>query len=281
MREFKRQAGTAAASAKRIRLLLFSLALKCHDPRELPVSNFMDRICMSVIRSLHLLLALVIPALLGILAGAVWALVTRDRRRTTNAVACVVGWLAPRLAGLRIECANRHFLATRPAVVVFNHQSGLDPVILCALLQRDIVGVAKQPLARNPLLGPLLRLPGTIFLGDREERRARVLQQVQQVLDSGMSIVMAPEGTRVHAAQSGGVGRFRSGACEIARRCAVPVLPIVIHNSGERLAARDRQLFPGIVRVTVLPPRRIASDDDFEQATRQLEQDYVAALAQP
>lgn len=235
---------------------------------------------MAVIRSLHLLLALVIPALLGIITGTIWALVTRDRRRTTNAVACVVGWLGPRLAGLRIECADRHFLATQPAVVVFNHQSGLDPVILCALLQRDIVGVAKQPLARNPLLGPLLRLPGTIFLGGKEDRRARVLEQVQQVLDSGMSIVMAPEGTRVHAAQSGGVGRFRSGACEIAQRCGVPILPIVIHNSGERLVARGRQLFPGPVRITVLPPRHIATGDDFEQATRQLEQDYVATLAQ-
>ncbi|MFZ5602964.1 MAG: lysophospholipid acyltransferase family protein [Pseudomonadota bacterium] len=232
---------------------------------------------MPVIRSLHLLFALVIPALLGIISGALWALCTADRRRTTNAVMRVVGWLAPRLAGLRIQCSNRHFLAQRPAVVVFNHQSGLDPVILCALLQRDAVGVAKQPLARNLLLGPLLRFPGTIFLGEKTERRTRVLEQAQVALDSGLSIVMAPEGTRVQSPS--GVGRFRSGACEIAQRCGVPVLPVVIHNSGERLAARGRQLFPGPVRVTVLPPRWIALGADLEKATRELEQAYVAALA--
>ena len=236
---------------------------------------------MSVIRSLHLLFALVIPAVLGIITGAIWALLTRDRRRTANAIASVVGWLAPRLAGLRIECTQRDLLAQRPAVVVFNHQSGLDPVILCTLLRRDVVGVAKPSLARNPLLGPLLRLPGTIFLGEKSERRAQVLKQAQALLDSGLSIVMAPEGTRVLPGSNSPVGHFRSGACELAQRCGVPLLPIVIHNSGERLAARGRELFPGTVRITVLPPRRIAGDADIEQATRELEQDYVAALAQP
>lgn len=238
---------------------------------------------MAVIRSLHLLLALVIPALLGIVTGLLWSLFSRDQRRTINAVAGVVGWLGPRLAGLRIECDNAHWLQQRPAVVVFNHQSGLDPVILCAVLRRDMVGVAKQPLARNPLLGPLLRFPGTIFLGGKDAaRRERVLQQVQQVLSSGLSVVMAPEGTRVnrHDGSHISVGHFRSGACEIAQRCQVPLLAVVIHNSGERLAARSRQLFPGPVRITILPPRFIAPDQDPEQATRQLEQDYAATLAQ-
>jgi putative phosphoserine phosphatase/1-acylglycerol-3-phosphate O-acyltransferase len=232
---------------------------------------------MRVVRTLHLLVALVVPALLGIFTGMLVALLSRDRRRTLNAVATVVGWLAPRLAGLRIEvdAASQAHLQ-RPAVITFNHQSGLDPVILCALLQRDVVGVAKDSLRRNPLLGPLLRVTGSIFLGAREERRERVLAQASAVLAQGLSIVIAPEGTRVH---NGAVGSFHTGACLLAQRCHVPLVPVVIFNSGERLAPRSRELFPGPVRVRVLAPRRISEDDDIEQATRALEQSYVDTLA--
>ena len=232
---------------------------------------------MSWIRTLHLLLALVIPALAGIVTGLAWIASGRSRRQTVAAVARVVGTLGPLLAGLRIECEGKdHLQQTGPAVIVFNHQSGLDPVILAAILKRDVVGVAKQPLQQNPLLGPLLRLTDTVFLGDRNGRRERVLEQVSQVLSQGRSVVMAPEGTRVHNRR---VGSFRSGACEMAARCQVPLIPVVIHNSGDRLAPRSRLLFPGPIRVSVLAPRWLPPDGDFEQATRQLEQDYERELA--
>lgn len=232
---------------------------------------------MHIVRTLHLLMALVVPAVLGIATGLLVALSTRDRRRTLNAVARVIGWLAPPLAGLRIEVdrAGLHHLQ-RPAVITFNHQSGLDPVILCVLLQRDVVGVAKDSLRRNPLLGPLLRVTGSIFLGDRHDRRERVLAQAAAVLTQGLSIVIAPEGTRVH---NGEVGTFHTGACLLAQRCNVPLVPVVIFDSGERLAPRSCALFPGLVHVRVLPPRWIDADDDIERATRVLEQLYVETLA--
>ena len=232
---------------------------------------------MRAVRTLHLLVALVIPALLGIATGLLLALFTRDRRRAINGVAAVVGWLGPRLAGLRIELddTSRNHLC-RPAIFTFNHQSGLDPVIMCALLRRDVVGVAKDSLRRNPLLGPLLRVTGTIFLGARTERRERVLTQAAELIQQGCSIVIAPEGTRVYGAR---MGRFHSGACELAQRCSVPLVPVVIHNSGERLAPRSRLLYPGPVRVSVLPPRHIGPAESIEDATHALEQAYADALA--
>lgn len=233
---------------------------------------------MRAVRTLHLVVALVIPALLGTLTGLLVALLTRDRRRTINSVASVVGHLGPVLAGTPLQITGRdHSTFAQPAIITFNHQSGLDPVIMCAVVQRNVVGVAKDSLRHNPLLGPLLRVTGTIFLGGKEERRSRVLTQAEAVIHTGCSIVIAPEGTRVAGRQ---VGRFHSGACELARRCDVPVIPVVIHNSGERLAPRSHVLHSGPVRVTVLTPYRIPPDQSIEAATQTLEQLYVATLAQ-
>lgn len=232
---------------------------------------------MEWLRTLHLLIALVIPALLGTLVGLLVLVVTRDRRRTINAVATVVGMLGPRLAGLKLHISGTGIDFPRPCIITFNHQSGLDPVIMCALVRRDVVGVAKDSLRHNPVIGPLLRVTGSIFLGGRQERRQRVLDQAQAVIRSGCSIVIAPEGTRQLGAT---VGHFHSGACELAQRCAVPLIPVVIHNSGDRLAPRSRLLYPGPVHVTVLPARHIAPQHSVEHATRELEQAYVDTLTQ-
>ncbi len=230
---------------------------------------------MNLLRTFHLLIALLLPALLGTLAGLLTLLLTRNRRKTINSVATVVGSLGPRLAGLQLQIESTAGEFPRPAIITFNHQSGLDPVIMCAIVKRDVVGVAKDSLRHNPVLGPLLKVTGTIFLGGPQARRERVLNQAEAVLRSGCSIVLAPEGTRHDGAA---VGRFHSGACELAQRCKVPLVAVVIHNSGERLAARSHVLHPGPVRITLLPPRRIAADADIETATRTLEQDYADAL---
>jgi len=233
---------------------------------------------MRIVRTLHLLIALLIPALLGTLAGAIVGLITRDRRRTINTVARVVGFLGPKLAGLKLQIsAAQDIDFPRPAIITFNHQSGLDPVIMCALIKRDVVGVAKDSLRHNPVLGPLLRVTGTIFLGRSPQRRERVLARAEAVIRSGCSIVLAPEGTRV---KGDSVGRFHTGACELAQRCGVPLVAVVIHNSGDRLAPRHHQLYPGPVRITLLTPRTIPATASIEAATQQLEQDYTDALSQ-
>src|SRR5512134_2259609 len=85
----------------------------------------------------------------GLAAGVATLAATRDRRRAINRAIAVWGDLGTRAAGARLDVRGREHLALRPAIFVFNHQSGADPFLLCALLRRDFVGVAKAEIRKN------------------------------------------------------------------------------------------------------------------------------------
>lgn len=236
---------------------------------------------MKLIRLVHLLVALLVPALSAVICGLVISLFSRNLRLRVNLISKVVALLGPNLAGLTLHCSgSEHLQQNRPAIFIFNHQSGLDPVIVCALLKRDVVGVAKPALASNPVLGPLLKLTGTLFVdrGTGEKgtlpREDLMLAAVER-LKEGYSIAIAPEGTRVH---NHAVGRFKLGAFELAQRSGFPIVPIVIHNSGKRLAPKSTQLTPGTVNISVLPSSKVAKDEDLTAAATQMEQRYEACL---
>jgi 1-acyl-sn-glycerol-3-phosphate acyltransferase len=188
----------------------------------------------------------------GLVAGvAVW-LVTRDRRRALNRALALWGELGTAAAGIRLEVAGRQHLDVRPAVFLINHQSGVDPIIVCALLRRDFVGVAKREVRRNPVLGPAFAFAGTVFL-DRvdPERALRALAPAVETLRAGVSIAIAPEGTR---SRDHRLGRFKKGAFRLALAARTPIVPIVIENSRDVLPRGAWIMTPATVRVAVHPP---------------------------
>ena len=62
----------------------------------------------------------------------------------------LAGELGSVLAGVRLDVQGAQYLATRPAVFLFNHQSQLDVLILAKLLRGGFTGVAKKELAALP-----------------------------------------------------------------------------------------------------------------------------------
>lgn len=239
---------------------------------------------MTLLRPLHLILALIIPAISAIAWGSLLKLCGRPPASIAKAMTRVVGCLGPRLAGLTLHCEHPQRLNTGPAVFIFNHQSGLDPVIVAALIsssarQGGVTGVAKQSLAHNPLLGPLLRLTGSLFVTRGEGWEQQLLPQATARMAVGCSIVIAPEGTRSYG-KGLRVGSFRLGAFAIARHCQIPIVPIVIHNSGTRLPPRSAQLRSGPVYVSVLEPYKIDPELDLQQAATKMEHTYDDCLAQ-
>jgi len=239
---------------------------------------------MTLLRPLHLILALIIPAISAITWGSLLKLCGRPPASIVRSMTRIVGCLGPRLAGLTIHCEHQKHLNSSPAVLLFNHQSGLDPVIVAALISSSVnhgsvTGVAKQSLARNPLLGPLLRLTGSLFVTGGEGWEQQLLPQAVARVAAGFSIAIAPEGTRRYGGGSP-VGSFRPGAFAIARHCQIPIIPIVIHNSGERLPPRSTQLRPGPVYVSVLEPWQIGREADLKQTAQEMERRYAVCLAQ-
>jgi len=188
----------------------------------------------------------------GLAVGVAVLAATADRRRALNRAIALWGDLGTRAAGIRLEVEERERLALRPAVFVLNHRSGIDPILVCALLRRDFVGVAKREIRRNPVLGPAFAFVGTVFV-DRADRAqaVRALGPAVEVLRRGLAVAVAPEGTRAAGER---LGRFKKGAFRIAMAAGVPVVPIVIENAAEVLPRGGWVMTPATVRVHVLTP---------------------------
>jgi putative phosphoserine phosphatase/1-acylglycerol-3-phosphate O-acyltransferase len=206
-----------------------------------------------VLRSLGVLASVLVSLLVGILLFAVW----RDRQRAANAMIGVWIRVAPPIAGLRLEVQHAERIdASRPAVFTFNHQSSADILILCMLLRRDFTGVAKQELRRHWVLGPAFAFAGAVFI-DRFDRPKAIaaLQPAVDVVRGGISVGIAPEGTR---SRDGRLGPFKKGAFRLALAARVPIVPIVLHDSARILPRKAIAVRPGTVHVEVLEP--IATD---------------------
>ena len=214
---------------------------------------------IDVVRTV-LAVAAILP---GLIVGlAIW-IGTRDRRRARNRAVALWGDLGTRAAGVRLEVEGRaHLEDARPAVFVLNHQSGVDPFLICALLRRDFVGIAKREIRANPVLGPAFAFAGVVFVDRSDPARVRnALEPAVEALRAGLSLAIAPEGTR-----SGGatLGSFKRGAFQIAIRARVPIVPIVFENAADVLPRGAWIMTPATVRVTVLQP---VSTDDWQLET--------------
>ena len=213
-------------------------------------------------------------------AGGVAWLGTRSSRHARNSMMSALGDFGTGLAGLDIEVAGRdHLERVRPAVFIFNHQSMLDAVVLAQLVRHDLVAFCKQELATNPVLGPLMRASGAIFVDRGNGEAARgPLRLGMAALRDGHSIAVAPEGTRGNGED---VAPFRHGAFVLAHKAGVPVVPVVLHNCGDAMPRGSLLLRPLQLRVTVLPPLDVSGwkAREFGPRVTQVEDQYRAVLA--
>jgi putative phosphoserine phosphatase/1-acylglycerol-3-phosphate O-acyltransferase len=162
------------------------------------------------------------------------ALLNRDRQRLLNACLSLSGELGRTLAGvqLRVE-GEEHLWSQRPAIFLYNRQSSIDPILVAAMLRREFAPVARDALRRLPLLGRLVEATGTVFVGpDIHERGRKPLEPAIEVLRSGTSLMIAPEGSRSPTPM---LRPFKRGAFRLALESGVPIVPIVLRNSLDAL----------------------------------------------
>jgi putative phosphoserine phosphatase/1-acylglycerol-3-phosphate O-acyltransferase len=187
------------------------------------------------------------------LVGLPVALLDGGWRRAVNVTGALWGELGTALADVSVRVAGEeHLWSSRPAVFIFNHQSAVDVLLLCKLLRRDFVGISKQEVRRNPIFGPLFALAGTVFIDRFHRARAiEALAPAVAALRRGLSVVIAPEGTRSPTPRP---GRFKKGAFHLALAARVPIVPIVFRNTLDALPKHGVVIRPAVVDVVVHPP---------------------------
>jgi len=206
-----------------------------------------------VARSATRLAATVATVLAVRKARARMALLDEGRRHDTGAQ--ILSGLARDLLdahGVTIECTGR--LPTAPAVLVANHVSYLDPLLIASFV--PIVPVAKIEAAAWPVLGETMRTLGVLFV-DRHEPAsgAAVIREGSRIAAEGTSILGFPEGT---TSNGDSVLQFYRGLFVIAQEARVPVIPIALRYVSREMSWVGRDSFvPHYLRATTRPSTRV------------------------
>ena len=184
--------------------------------------------------------------------GAGVGLLNRSRRQGIDLATTLAGEVGLALAGISVEVqGEEHLWSHRPAVFMFNHQSQLDMLVVLKLLRREFTGVAKKEIASQPPWGQLFRLADVAFVDRGNTSRAReALAPAIERLKAGISLAIAPEGTRSYTPR---LGRFKKGGFHVAMQAGVPIVPIVVRNSSESQWRGSRTMRPATIDVVVLP----------------------------
>jgi 1-acyl-sn-glycerol-3-phosphate acyltransferase len=140
-----------------------------------------------------------------------------------------------------------------PAVIVTNHASYIDGLLLFALLPARARFVAKRELAGNPVLHFVLRAAGVVFVERFDlERSAGDARRLAALARDGELLVFFAEGTFTRAP---GLMPFHMGAFVTGAESAAPVVPLTLR--GTRSVLRDGQWLPrrAAIRVEAGAPR--------------------------
>jgi 1-acyl-sn-glycerol-3-phosphate acyltransferase len=120
----------------------------------------------------------------------------------------------------------------RSSVVVCNHRSYLDSILLISLFEKHTT-IVKSRLFDIPFFGRMLQWSGYIpssAEGRFAEMMIRRIEEMEAFLAGGGNIIVFPEGTR---SRNGTLGRFNKGAFKIARNCRVPISVLCIRNTDQ------------------------------------------------
>lgn len=167
-------------------------------------------------------------------------------------VARVFYAVAGKALDLKIEVEGEEELEKRPAILMMNHQSMLDVLVIGRLMPKHTSMMAKQSLKYTPL-GPFMTMSGAVSVDRGNNARA-----VQTLITAGetmkaykTSLYMFPEGTRT-SGEEPDMLPLKKGGFHLALQAELPIIPIVAENYWRLY---HKGLFAsGTIKVRVLPP---------------------------
>jgi len=169
-------------------------------------------------------------------------------------IAHALAWILTHLVCRYRVYGRERVPLTGPLLIVANHLSWYDPLLLGVILPRRIWFFGKEEIFRWPVVGGIARMTGQIAV-ERGSSDRTALEKALAYLREGHALMIFPEGTverqeRMIAA--------RTGVAMLALRSSAPVLPIA-HSGTRRILRSLRSWFPrvkvkiGTPYVPVLP----------------------------
>jgi 1-acyl-sn-glycerol-3-phosphate acyltransferase len=158
-------------------------------------------------------------------------------------------------------------------LIVSNHQSYLDPVLLAFGLERSVSFMARRTLFRNPVFGRLIAALNAfpVTLGGLD---IAAMREAVQRLQNGDCLVVFPEGTRT---SDGRIAPLRPGILAIAERANIAIVPAVIEGAFE---AWPRGSAPRTGEISVLYGRAIGPEEHSRLSRAELVERLQSELSQ-
>jgi 1-acyl-sn-glycerol-3-phosphate acyltransferase len=161
-------------------------------------------------------------------------------------------WLILKTTGVRVAVEGlERIVPGTTYVFVSNHQSIYDTPVVFASLPYQLRIIAKESLARFPVLGWHLKRGGHLFVDRRHPDRAGILRRWRALVSEGQSLIIYAEGTR---SRDGHVARFKAGSFLLAIEAGLPIVPVAVIGTRKVMPKGRLRTEPADVMLIVHDP---------------------------
>lgn len=203
--------------------------------------------------SIFVILSFILTVIYGLTSLLLGALPQVTRHRIIISWCRLVVALARWICGVHYNIVGKEYLdqLSGPAVIMSKHQSTWETLYL-QILFFPAATILKKQLLDIPFFGWGLRSLRPIAI-DRDNPR-EALRQVKtgglQSIESGLNIIIFPEGTRMKAGER---GKYARSGAEIAITAGVPVIPVAL-NAGLYWPNGEFKKYPGTIELIIGEP---------------------------
>jgi len=193
-------------------------------------------------------------AVYTIVLGAASIVSSLFDRRGHFAHGCARAWsaLILKTTGVRVTIEGLDRISPRATYVfVSNHQSIYDTPVIFASLPHQLRIIAKESLARFPVLGWHLKRGGHLFVDRQHPDRAGILKRWKTLVAEGLSLIIYAEGTR---SADGRVARFKAGSFMLAMQAGLPIVPVAVIGTRSVMPKGRLRTEPADVRLVIHAP---------------------------
>jgi 1-acyl-sn-glycerol-3-phosphate acyltransferase len=161
-------------------------------------------------------------------------------------------WLILKTTGVRVTVEGLERIAPGTTYVfVSNHQSIYDTPVIFATLPYQLRIIAKESLARFPVLGWHLRRGGHLFVDRRHPDPTGILRRWRALVSEGLSLLIYAEGTR---SADGHVARFKGGSFLLAIQAGLPIVPLSVLGTRQVMPKGRLRTEPAHVTLIIHDP---------------------------
>jgi len=161
---------------------------------------------------------------------------------------------------------------TTGGLILSNHQSYLDPLLVGLPLCRPVSYIARENLFRIPLLGTILRKIYVMPI-NRDTAGTESVREAVRRMKAGFLVGVFPEGTR---SSDGELGDIKPGFVALARRAKQPIYPVGIAGAYRAMPKGGLSIYPKKIRVVYGEP--ITADEVIHLARKGNEDEFLKSI---